>query len=98
MQTVNDQSALRATFVAVEARVSGAQNPLDQLDAEAWRVARARFRTEGPMAREISLENQRAAAHVFEQLVRQASAPAAPKAAPRASDEAEVRHEHSHAA
>jgi len=62
---------------------------------KAWRVARSRFKTEGPMAPEISLEHQRPAAHVFEQLVKQAAPPAAPASR---SDEAEVRRERSHAA
>jgi hypothetical protein len=62
---------------------------------KAWRVARSRFRTEGPMAPEIPLEHQRPAAHVFEQLVKQAAAPAVPASR---SDEAEARRERSHAA
>jgi hypothetical protein len=62
---------------------------------KAWRVARSRFKTEGPMAPEIPLANQRPAAQVFEQLVRQAAAPAAPTGV---SDEAEARRERSHAA
>jgi hypothetical protein len=61
---------------------------------KAWRLARSRFKTEGPMAPEIPLANQRPAAQVFEQLVRQAAAPAAPAR----SDEAEARRERSHAA
>ena len=47
------------------------------------------------MAPEIPLEHQRPAEYVFEQLVKQAAAPAAPA---RRSDEAEARREHSHAA
>jgi hopanoid biosynthesis associated radical SAM protein HpnH len=56
---------------------------------KALRTALRPFRTDGPMAPEIPLEHQRPAEHVFEQLVKQATAP---------SDEPEARREHSHAA
>jgi hopanoid biosynthesis associated radical SAM protein HpnH len=56
---------------------------------KALRTALRPFRTAGPMAPEIPLEHQRPAEHVFEQLVKQATAP---------SDEPETRREHSHAA
>ena len=62
---------------------------------KALRVARSKFRTDGPMAPEIPLEHQRPAVHVFEQLVKQASMRPSPG---RRSGEAEPRHEQSHAA